>query len=154
MKGAFWAYSKENMEKFEREGKLRYTKSGIPRYKRYLDEMPGVHIQSIWDDIMPIGSKATERLGYPTQKPEALLERIILASSYEGDVVLDPFCGCGTAIAAAHKLGRKWIGIDVTHLSIALQKYRLPRYVRVGLGHGLRGHRRTGDGGCGAGIGN
>ncbi|MDE2749648.1 MAG: DNA methyltransferase [Chloroflexota bacterium] len=123
--GRYWAYSKENMEKFERKGRLHYTKSGIPRYKRYLDEMPGVHIQSIWDDIMPIGSRAAERLGYPTQKPEALLERIIRASSNEGNVVLDPFCGCGTAIAAAHKLGRKWIGIDITHLSIALQKYRL-----------------------------
>ena len=123
--GRYWAYSKDNMEKFERDGRLHYTRSGIPRYKRYLDEMPGVHIQSIWDDITPIGSRAAERLGYPTQKPEALLERIIRASSNEGDVVLDPFCGCGTAIAAAHKLGRKWIGIDITHLSIALQKYRL-----------------------------
>ncbi len=123
--GRYWAYSKDNMERFESEGRLHYTRSGIPRYKRYLDEMPGVHIQSIWDDITPIGSRAAERLGYPTQKPEALLERIIRASSNEGDVVLDPFCGCGTAIAAAHKLDRKWIGIDVTHLSIALQKYRL-----------------------------
>ncbi|MCY4063111.1 MAG: DNA methyltransferase [Chloroflexi bacterium] len=123
--GRYWAYSKDNMEKFEREDRLHYTRSGIPRYKRYLDEMPGVHIQSIWDDISPIGSRAAERLGYPTQKPEALLERIIRASSNEGDVVLDPFCGCGTAIAAAHKLGRRWIGIDITHLSIALQKYRL-----------------------------
>ncbi|MCY3865222.1 MAG: DNA methyltransferase, partial [Chloroflexi bacterium] len=123
--GRYWAYSKENMEKFEREDRLHYTRSGTPRYKRYLDEMPGVHIQSIWDDISPIGSRAAERLGYPTQKPEALLERIIRASSNEGDVVLDPFCGCGTAIAAAHKLGRRWIGIDITHLSIALQKYRL-----------------------------
>ena len=78
-----------------------------------------------WSDISPIGSHAKERLGYPTQKPVALLERIIRASSNEGDVVLDPFCGCGTAIAAAHKLGRRWIGIDITHLSIALQKYRL-----------------------------
>ncbi len=123
--GRYWAYSRENMEKFESEGRLHYTKSGIPRFKRYLDEMPGIHIQSIWDDIPPIGSRAKERLGYPTQKPEALLERIIRASSNEGDVVLDPFCGCGTAIAAAHKLGREWIGIDITHLSIALQKYRL-----------------------------
>ena len=123
--GRYWAYSKDNMERFEREGRLHYTRSGIPRFKRYLDEMPGVHIQSIWDDVMPIGSRAAERLGYPTQKPEALLERIIRASSNEGDIVFDPFCGCGTAIAAAHKLGRKWIGIDITHLSIALQKYRL-----------------------------
>ena len=73
----------------------------------------------------PINSQASERLGYPTQKPEALLERIISASSNEGDLILDPFCGCGTTIAAAHKLKRRWIGIDITHLSIALQKYRL-----------------------------
>ena len=88
--------------------------------------MPGVPLNGRFgQDINPLSSHAKERLGYPTQKPEALLERIIRASSNEGDVVLDPFCGCGTAIAAAHKLGRRWIGIDITHLSIALQKYRL-----------------------------
>ena len=76
-------------------------------------------------DIRPIGSQARERLGYPTQKPQALLERIISASSNEGDVVLDPFCGCGTAVAAAQKLKRNWIGIDVTHLAVALMKNRL-----------------------------
>lgn len=94
-------------------------------YKRYLDEMPGVAVQSIVTDIVPLSAQSAERLGYPTQKPLALLERIISASSNEGDAVLDPFCGCGTTIAAAEKLKRKWIGIDVTHLSIALQKYRL-----------------------------
>jgi site-specific DNA-methyltransferase (adenine-specific) len=98
---------------------------GMPRLKYYLDDSPGILIGDNWTDISPIGAHAKERLGYPTQKPEALLERIIRASSNEGDVVLDPFCGCGTAIAAAHKLGRQWIGIDITHLSIALQKYRL-----------------------------
>ena len=98
---------------------------GMPRLKYYLDDSPGILIGDNWTDISPIGAHAKERLGYPTQKPVALLERIIRASSNEGDVVLDPFCGCGTAIAAAHKLGRKWIGIDITHLSIALQKYRL-----------------------------
>ena len=133
--GRFWAYSKENMERFEREGRLHYTRSGIPRYKRYLDEMPGVHIQSIWEDIMPIRSRAAERLGYPTQKPLALLERIIRASSNPGDVVLDPFCGCGTAIDAAQGLGRRWLGIDITHLSVALMKYRLQDR------HGLRAGR-------------
>ena len=90
-----------------------------------LDEGEGVLVQDIISDIRPLGSRAKERLSYPTQKPEALLERIILASSNEGDFVFDPFCGCGTTIAAAHKLNRKWIGIDITHLSIALQKYRL-----------------------------
>ena len=98
---------------------------GMPRLKYYMEDSPGILLGNSWTDIPPIGAHAKERLGYPTQKPEALLERIIKASSNEGDVVLDPFCGCGTAIAAAHKLGRKWIGIDITHLSIALQKYRL-----------------------------
>lgn len=87
--------------------------------------MPGNLVTNVWIDIFPINSQATERLGYPTQKPLPLLERIVNASSNPGDVVLDPFCGCGTAIAAAEKLGRKWIGIDITHLSIALIKYRL-----------------------------
>ena len=82
-------------------------------------------MQDVWTDIGPIGSRARERLGYPTQKPEALLERIIRASSNEGGVVLDPFCGCGTAVAAAHKLGRQWLGIDITHLAVALMKNRL-----------------------------
>ena len=93
--------------------------------KHYLYEMQGVSLQNIWDDISPIGAQAQERLGYPTQKPLALLERIIQASSNEGDVILDPFCGCGTAVAAAHKLNRRWVGIDITHLSISLMKYRL-----------------------------
>lgn len=124
-KGRFWAYSKANMEKFESEGRLVYSKSGIPSYKRYLDEMPGVSLQDIWNDLPPIGSTSKERLGYPTQKPEALLERILKASSNEGDVVLDPFCGCGTTVQVAQKLHRRWIGIDITHLAIGLIKTRL-----------------------------
>ena len=124
-KGRYWAYSKENMEQFDREGRLYYSKTGMPAYKRYLDEMPGVPLQDVWTDVRPIGASAAERLGYPTQKPEELLERIIQSSSNPGDSILDPFCGCGTAIAAAQKQERKWIGIDITHLSIALQKYRL-----------------------------
>jgi site-specific DNA-methyltransferase (adenine-specific) len=91
----------------------------------YLDESPGVRLQNLWEDIPAIASKSAERLGYPTQKPLALLERVISTSSHPGDVVLDPFCGCGTAIAAAQKLERRWIGIDITHLSIALMKHRL-----------------------------
>ncbi|MCY3914647.1 MAG: DNA methyltransferase [Chloroflexi bacterium] len=98
---------------------------GMPRLRYYMEDSQGILIGDNWTDIPPIGAHAKERLGYPTQKPEALLERIISASSNEGDIVLDPFCGCGTAIAAANKLGRNWIGIDITHLSIALQKYRL-----------------------------
>ena len=91
----------------------------------YLDESPGVKIQNLWEDIPPISANAQERLGYPTQKPEALLERIISTSSKEGQTVLDPFCGCGTAIAVAQRLNRRWIGIDITHLAISLMKYRL-----------------------------
>jgi DNA modification methylase len=120
-----WAYSKANMEKFETEGRLVYSKNGMPSYKRYLDEMPGVALQDVWNDLSPISPQAAERLGYPTQKPEALLERILQASSNEGDVVLDPFCGCGTTISVAQKLNRKWLGIDVTYLAIALIESRL-----------------------------
>ena len=100
-------------------------KGSVPQQKRYADENPGVLVQDIINDIQPIGAQARERLGYPTQKPEALLERIINASSNEGDVVLDPFCGCGTAIAAAERLKRNWIGIDITHLAITLIRHRL-----------------------------
>jgi len=97
----------------------------VPRLKRYLDEQEGVSVDSVWLDVPPVGAQAAERLGYPTQKPEALLERIIQASSNEGDTVLDPFCGCGTTIAAAQKIGRRWIGIDITYLAISLIKGRL-----------------------------
>ena len=122
-KGRFWAYSRANMQEYARQNRLAYASSGMPEYKRYLDEMPGVPLQNSWDDIVPAAGK--ENLGYPTQKPLALLERIINASSNEGDVVLDPFCGCGTAVDAAQKLGRQWIGIDVTHLSIGLIERRM-----------------------------
>ena len=122
----YWRYTREKMQELYEQGRIVQTSPGsVPRYKRYLDEMPGTPLQDLWDDILPLSSQATERLGYPTQKPLTLLERIIQTSSNPGDMVLDPFCGCGTAIAAAEKLGRKWIGIDITHLSIALQKYRL-----------------------------
>jgi site-specific DNA-methyltransferase (adenine-specific) len=124
--GRYWAYSKSNMEQFEAEGRLVYAaKSGMPRLKHYLDEMPGVSLADWWEDIFPINSQAQERLGYPTQKPEALLERIIKASSNEGDLVLDPFCGCGTTVQVAQRLNRRWIGIDITHLAIGLIKKRL-----------------------------
>ncbi len=122
-----WSISREKMEEYDRKGLLVFPKSqdGRIRLKRYLDEMPGVPVSSIWHDIKPLQAQAAERLGYPTQKPEALLERIIQASSNPGDVVLDPFCGCGTAVVAAQRLGRRWIGIDVTHLAIGLIKRRL-----------------------------
>ena len=121
--GRYWAYSKDGMVAMASEGRIAFTENGTPRYKRYLDEMPGVPLQNDWSDIRP--ASRSESLGYPTQKPEALLERIIRASSNEGDVVLDPFCGCGTAVAAAQKLDRHWIGVDITHLAVALMKNRL-----------------------------
>ena len=108
------------------QGRIVQSRPGaVPAYKRYLDKMPGIPLQDFWTDIKPIGSRARERLGYPTQKPQALLERIIQSSSNPGDVVLDPFCGCGTAVAAAQQLNRRWLGIDVTHLAVALIKIRL-----------------------------
>ena len=121
-----WRYSREHMDELIRLGRVVQTRPGaVPAYKRYLDEMPGVPLQDLWTDIGPVGAQARERLGYPTQKPESLLERIIQASSNEGDVVLDPFCGCGTAVAVAERLKRRWIGIDITHLAISLMKSRL-----------------------------
>ena len=122
----YWRYSQEKMQELITAGRVVQERPGaVPRYKRYLDEMPGIPMQDLWDDIGPIGSQAKERLGYPTQKPLALLERMIQLSSNKGDIILDPFCGCGTAIHAAQKLGRNWIGIDITSLAISLIKYRL-----------------------------
>ena len=124
----YWRYSQENLVKLLSEGRIYQSKTGaVPRMKHYLDEMPGIALQNLWDDISPIAAQASERMGYPTQKPISLLERIITVSSNPGDIILDPFCGCGTAIAAAQKLDRHWIGIDITHLSITLQKYRLEK---------------------------
>lgn len=121
-----WRWTKERMQRAYEEGLVVQTAPGrVPRFKRYLDEQEGVPLTDVWTDIFPLNSQAQERLGYPTQKPVALLERIISASSNEGDVVLDPFCGCGTTVHAAEKLGRQWIGIDVTHLAIGLIEKRL-----------------------------
>ena len=122
---AGWRMTKEKLTELDRAGDLFFTSNGIPRRKVRPDSNPTVQVTNLWKDIQAIGSQAKERMGYPTQKPEALLERIINASSKAGDVVLDPFCGCGTAIAAAQKLGRKWIGIDITHLAIGLIKRRM-----------------------------
>jgi len=123
--GRYWAFSKGNMERLDREGRIVYSKTGVPRYKIYLDESPGAPAQDLWLDLLPVHYQPKERLGYPTQKPLALLERIVNASSNPGDVVLDPFCGCGTAVHAAQKLGRRWIGIDITHLAIGLIRRRM-----------------------------
>lgn len=122
---SLWRVPLGTMERLDSEGRLYITRTGGIRQKRYIDEMPGLSFQDVIGDIPPINSQAEERLGYPTQKPLALLERIIQASSNLGDIVLDPFCGCGTAIAAAEKLWRRWIGIDITHLAISLIKYRM-----------------------------
>ena len=122
----YWRYSKETMKIKIDSGRVIQTKSGnVPMEIRYLDESPGISLQDIWTDIKPLSGKAKERLGYPTQKPLALLERIIKNCSNEGDWILDPFCGCGTAIIASEKLHRNWMGIDITWLAINLVKGRL-----------------------------
>lgn len=117
----------ERMVELDKEKRLYFPKKKDGRImkKVYLNELKGQPMTDTWIDINPLSAHASERLGYPTQKPLELLERIIQASSNEGDLVLDPFCGCGTTIAAAHKLKRRWVGIDITHLSISLQKFRL-----------------------------
>jgi len=120
-----WRWTRARMMKAWEEGRIVISKGGIAEYKRYLDQQPGTPCKTLWADIPPINSQARERLHYPTQKPEALLERIIRAASTEGDLVLDPFCGCGTTITVAERLKRRWMGIDITHLAIALMKHRL-----------------------------
>jgi site-specific DNA-methyltransferase (adenine-specific) len=122
-----WSCDIVRMRSYDADGRLHFPAkpTGQLRLKMFLDESKGMQMQNFWDDIPPINSQAQERLGYPTQKPIALLERILQAASKEGDTILDPFCGCGTAIHAAEKLRRKWIGIDVTHLAISLIEKRL-----------------------------
>jgi DNA modification methylase len=115
-KGRHWVRPPTDLEKWDKEGRIVWPKKkgGVPRYKRYLDEMPGVLLQDLWLDVKPVQTHAKQRLDYPTQKPEALLERIIAIASNPTDVVLDPMVGGGTTLAAAHKLGRRWIGIDIS----------------------------------------
>jgi site-specific DNA-methyltransferase (adenine-specific) len=122
-----WMITRDKMKQWDQQGKLYFPKDkkGRIRRKSYADELRGMPIQNLWTDIPEINSQAQERLGYPTQKPLALLERMVLASSKEGDTILDPFCGCGTAIHAAQKLRREWTGIDITHLAISLIEKRL-----------------------------
>ncbi len=121
-----WRWKKDRMQAAYDAGMNLQPKSGgIPRFKRYLDEQRGKPLGDVWNDIPPLNSQAKERLGYPTQKPQALLERTIDVSSNPGDVVLDPFCGCGMTVAAAQARSRRWIGIDITHLAITLIKRRL-----------------------------
>jgi DNA modification methylase len=124
----YWRYSKEKMEQLIKEGRIIQTRTGaVPQYKRYLDEMPGIPLQNIWDDIPIISNRSKEYLGYPTQKPVELLERIIKASSNENDIVLDAFCGCGAALVAAQKLKRQWIGIDVSPTACRVMAKRLKK---------------------------
>ena len=122
-----WSVSLERMKQLDAEGRLHFPKSkqGRIRRKVYLDEMPGVPIGNIWDDIKPISSRARERLGYPTQKPLALYERIIKASSNPGDMILDPFAGCTTTPIAAERLGRQWVGMDIWDGALNIVKQRM-----------------------------
>jgi len=134
-RGRYWAYSKANMEHLDKQGLIVYSKTGTPRLKVYWDESKGVPLQTVWTDIRPIGAHARERLGYPTQKPLPLLERVVTASSNEGDVVLDAFCGCGTTLEAAAKLKRRWIGIDFSPTACRVMVKRLQD--RLGLREGV-----------------
>jgi adenine specific DNA methylase Mod len=126
-KGRHWFVPPAELDKLDTQGKIHWPAKtgGMPMLKRYIDEQPGVPLQDVWTDIRPMHNLAQERLHYATQKPVAILERIIQASSNEGDIVLDPFCGCGTTIHAAQKLHRQWVGIDITHLAISLIEKRL-----------------------------
>lgn len=125
--GTHWRWSQERITQALKDGIIYFTSNGTPRYKQFLEDMEGVPVQDTWTDFYSLSSHDSERLGYPTQKPEALLERIIKTSSKEGDVVLDAYCGCGTTVAVAERLNRKWIGIDITYQSIALILKRLEK---------------------------
>jgi hypothetical protein len=135
-KGRHWQYDQDGINRLWEEGRIAFSSGGKPRLRTYLDQSAGVAVRDLWTDIPPINSSAAERMGYPTQKPLALLKRIVLASSNPGDVILDPFCGCGTTIDAVETLNREgkrkkkrtWIGIDVTYLAINLIKARLNRF--------------------------
>lgn len=129
---ALRTYGKETIEKLEKENRIYATSSGKKWLKQYLSEKEGKSIDDFWGDIRSMEVMRKEQLGYPTQKPEALLERIIKASSKDGDWILDPFCGCGTTVAVSEKLGRNWVGIDVTALSINLIKHRLEKQFNLG----------------------
>lgn len=132
-KGRHWAYPPSVLDQMDIEGRIYWPKKhgGWPREKKWLDQTKGIPLQDVWTDISPVNSQATDRLGYPTQKPVELMKRIILASSNPGDVVFDPFCGCGTSIYAAHETGRRWLGCDIAILAVRIirevlaERYRL-----------------------------
>lgn len=123
--GRGWAYTIETLNRFDEEGRIEWSKHGVPRLKRYLDEIEGAAVQEIWVDVKPLLAKTSDHLGYPTQKPEALLERVLNASSNEGDLVADFFCGSGTTAAVAEKLGRKWIAADLGKFAIHTTRKRM-----------------------------
>ena len=129
-----WMMERKKLENLDAEGRLYWTKNSRPQRKIYLDDVEDPRIGDLWADIAPIQAQAEERLGYPTQKPISLLDRIIKASSKPGDVVFDPFCGCGTAVYAAHLTGRKWIGCDIAILSVKIVRDVL--FKRYGLKEG------------------
>ncbi len=131
--GRHWCTTVEKLDELDRQGRIYFPPGGgWPRLVKYQEESLGRAIGDVWDDIPPLNMKARERLGYPTQKPEALLRRIVAASSNPGDIVLDAFCGCGTTVAAAQSLGRRWIGIDITHTAIAVISERLNAHFGAG----------------------
>ena len=117
------------MDKLDAQGRIHWPKKagGMPRLKQYPEDLPGIPLQDVWTDIRSMHNLSAERLGYPTQKPELLLERIIRASSDQGEIVLDPFCGCGTTLAVAERLNRQWIGIDISPTAVNLMKRRIER---------------------------
>lgn len=120
-----WMMNREKLDELDKQNKIYFTSKGKPRRKNFLDEYDGSEIDNIWTDILPVGQNQSEVIGYPTQKPEALMERIISMSSKPGDVVLDPFCGGGTTIAVSDKLGRQWIGIDQSVAAVKVSELRL-----------------------------
>ena len=134
-----WRCPFSTMQEYHEDGRLYHTRNGTPRLKQFLDEMPGVPLQDVWVDIPPVNSRAKERVGYPTQKPLALLERIIKASSNQGHVVLDPFCGCATTCVAAEKLGRQWVGIDISSKAVELVRLRLEKELGLDEREGILG---------------
>jgi site-specific DNA-methyltransferase (adenine-specific) len=121
-----WKVEPERMKQLDADRRLHFPAKvgGQLRKKMYLDESPGVKVQSLWDDIFPINSQATERVGWPTQKPLALLDRIIETSSEPTNLVLDAFCGCGTTVLSAERLGRRWIGIDIARKAVDVLETR------------------------------
>lgn len=123
--GTHWRWSQERIDAGLASGIIFFTKAGVPRYKQFLDNMDGVPVQDTWTDFYSLSSHDSERLGYPTQKPEMLLERILKTSTNESDIILDAYCGCGTTVAVSQRLNRNWIGIDITYQSISLILKRL-----------------------------